>query len=55
MVSSAKISATEGVTLPPVTISIGIAQMKSHEQMAELVRNADMALYLAKTRAGILS
>jgi diguanylate cyclase (GGDEF)-like protein len=48
MVSSTKMVTPEEKALPRVTVSIGIAQMHSHENMADLVRDADKALYRAK-------
>ncbi len=37
-----------GRRLDPVTISVGLAARQHHESMAELIRAADEALYLAK-------
>ncbi len=48
MVSAAKMVTAEEVTLPAVTVSVGIAQMQSHENMDDLLRDADKALYQAK-------
>ena len=48
MVSDAKVVTTEDVTVPALTVSIGIAQMQSDDKMDDLIRNADTALYLAK-------
>lgn len=42
------ITTSEEVTLPPITLSIGIAQMQPRQKMEELIQTADMALYLAK-------
>lgn len=39
---------SEGGELPPVTISVGIAQLQPEQQAAELVKTADTALYAAK-------
>jgi len=40
----------EGVVLSRVTVSIGLAQMLKQEEMDELIRRADEALYLAKEK-----
>jgi diguanylate cyclase (GGDEF)-like protein len=47
-VFAADMVTAEGVILPTVTVSIGIARMRAHESMDEFIRRADAALYLAK-------
>ncbi len=49
LVSAAEMITAEELTLPAVTVSIGIAQMDDHENMADLIHDADTAMYLAKT------
>jgi diguanylate cyclase (GGDEF)-like protein len=50
-VASAQPCCEEGQTLPPVTISVGLATLLPGESAEELFRRADAALYRAK-RAG---
>ena len=47
-ISKAQITLNNGVDLPFVTVSIGIAQMKSGESAEQLIHSADEALYRAK-------
>ncbi|MCP4604546.1 MAG: diguanylate cyclase [Proteobacteria bacterium] len=47
-VADTKVSTTDGRNLPPVTISIGLAQLKKDEKAAAMLARADAALYLAK-------
>lgn len=48
-VSRATVTTTEGADLPPVTISLGIAQQTDSTDAVSLLSNADAALYRAKT------
>lgn len=36
------------VTLPPITVSVGIAQMRSDQSFSDLLESADQAMYRAK-------
>ena len=38
----------DGELLPPVTISVGVAEMENDPTVEELIKNADAALYRAK-------
>lgn len=48
IVSEAKMITADEETLPPVTVSIGIAQMLEHDTMGTFIENADTNLYTAK-------
>lgn len=47
-VSSLKLVTPNGVDLPSITVSIGVAQLMGNESFVELVESADRALYTAK-------
>ncbi len=47
-VGEAVITMSDESILPPVTVSLGVAQMKAHEPWEKLVANADAALTRAK-------
>ncbi len=53
-VANAQIQSLDGNPLPPVTISIGAAQMNPADTPETFVANADTALYRAKQRGGNL-
>lgn len=47
-ISAVQVVTAEGVILPTITISIGIAEMRTDESMDEFIMRADAALYQAK-------
>jgi len=53
-ISNAQIQSLDGNPLPPLTISIGAAQMNPADTPETFVANADTALYRAKQRGGNL-
>jgi diguanylate cyclase (GGDEF)-like protein len=48
MVAASKMAASANETVPDVTVSIGVAQMREDETMAEFIARTDSALYQAK-------
>lgn len=46
--SAMTITTKEDLALPKVTVSVGVAQMREGEEMEDLIRRADQALYQAK-------
>ena len=49
-VSTTSVTLTNGRQLPPLTISLGIAQMQDRQNVADFISAADEALYRAKDR-----
>jgi diguanylate cyclase (GGDEF)-like protein len=47
-IANAKTTFEDGKLLPPVTVSIGIAQMQPGQTLDSLISSADSALYRAK-------
>ncbi len=50
-VSQLQLSSADGASIPPITISVGVRQLRAGDSLQSMIRDADSALYNAK-RAG---